>query len=184
MLLVGLGNPGSEYKLTRHNVGFIFLDFLAKRLQIEFKKSSLINGEVAKKDDLILLKPLTFMNSSGEAVFKALSFFKLEVDDLVVIHDELDLEIGKTKFKKSLSTAGHNGLKSINNFIKEPYKKIRIGIGKPKSKSEIISYVLSNFKESEFECIKKVCLSLQEAIPLLKEEFQKAASLYTKNWCK
>ncbi len=151
-IIVGLGNPGEKYKLTRHNVGFMVVDAIAK----EYSQSSWIkkfNGIYCKcaykNQSFLVLKPQTFMNCSGKSIGSIASFYKLDLSDLIVIHDDLDLEFTQTKIKMSGGHAGHNGLKSINQAIGTQYVRIRIGIGRPDNKSQVNSYVLSNFTRSQ-----------------------------------
>lgn len=145
ILVVGLGNPGEKYASTRHNLGFMLID---KLLNSSYTKQSLnCNGELYKKQNILLLKPLTYMNNSGESVKKVVDFYKPE--RIIVCHDEMDINFSKLKIKKGGSSGGHNGLKSIDNFIGNDYERIRLGIGKPDLKYEVINYVLDNFNENE-----------------------------------
>ena len=142
-LIVGLGNPGSQYAKTRHNIGFRVLD----SLDLDFHKGFL--GLYAKSGEIIYLKPQTFMNCSGNSVLAALSFHKIKPEDLIVIHDELDLPFGTVRLKKSGGDAGHNGLRDIMRQIGPDFTRIRIGIGKPEHKTQVTGYVLSNFSDAE-----------------------------------
>lgn len=142
-LVVGLGNPGDQYAKTRHNIGFRVLD----SLRLDFHKGFL--GLVAKEGDQIYLKPQTFMNRSGDSVLAALSFHKIKPEDLLVIHDELDLPFGTVKLKKGGGHAGHNGLRDIIRVIGPEFSRIRIGIGKPEHKTQVADYVLSAFTSQE-----------------------------------
>lgn len=145
ILVVGLGNPGEKYSKTRHNLGFMLIDNI---LNSSYNKQSLnCNGELYKKQDLLLLKPLTYMNNSGESVRKVVDFYK--PTRVIVCHDEMDIGFSKIKIKKGGSAGGHNGLKSIDSFIGNDYERIRLGIGKPEIKSDIINFVLSNFNKEE-----------------------------------
>ncbi len=167
MLIVGLGNPGSDYEKTRHNIGFMVVDELIRRHSAIKLSSSSFSGELYKFQNHFLLKPLTYMNLSGESVIKVKQFYKLE--DIVVIHDDLDLPFGALRFKKGGGHGGHNGLKSIDSKISREYIRVRMGIGKPEHKGEVASYVLSKFSKKEQEClpewIKKTC----EAVEYLLE---------------
>jgi PTH1 family peptidyl-tRNA hydrolase len=142
-LLVGLGNPGDQYAKTRHNIGFRVLDSLG----LDFHKGFL--GLIAKDGDRIYLKPQTYMNRSGDSVLAALSFHKIKPEDLLVIHDELDLPFGTIKLKKGGGHAGHNGLRDIMRVIGPEFSRIRVGIGKPQHKTQVADYVLSNFSAQE-----------------------------------
>lgn len=156
-LVVGLGNPGKEYELTRHNIGFIVLDNFADKAGIEISKSAhkgiLGKGEYLD-NNLYLFKPLTFMNRSGEAIKEVRNFYKIPVDHMIVIQDELDLLFGDIRYKFGGGTAGHNGLKSIvENIGDTNFHRIRIGIGKPEYKTQVVNHVLSTFSEDEFKVL-------------------------------
>ena len=156
-LFVGLGNPGERYKLTRHNVGFMVLDNLIKQSSIEGwdnKFDSFFNKIIIDQKSMILLKPLTFMNISGSAVQKVKNFYGIDPNNIVIIHDDIDLELGKIKLKKGGGDGGHNGLKSIIKLIGSEFNRIRIGIGRPE-KINVSSYVLNDFPEDRSLIIKK-----------------------------
>ncbi len=153
MLIVGLGNPGPNYEKTRHNIGFMVIDELVRRFNASKQSSSNFQGELFKFQNHFLLKPLTYMNLSGESVVKVKNFYK--VDKVVVIHDDLDLPFGALRFKFGGGHGGHNGLKSIDAHISKDYARVRMGIGKPEHKGEVASYVLSNFSEKENKCLDK-----------------------------
>ncbi len=168
-LIVGLGNPGGKYAFTRHNIGFIALDFLAERWGISIsqqKFKGLIAKTSFKDEEIILLKPQTFMNLSGESVIPAMQFFKLTHQDILVIHDELDIPFGKIKYKEGGGYAGHNGLKSIGSLGGSPlFNRVRFGIGRPSVSMDVSDYVLSNFLEIEkaelTEIVSKVVDSIE-----------------------
>lgn len=147
MLIVGLGNPGSSYENTRHNIGFMVIDELKNRQNATKQSSSNFDGELFKFSNHFLLKPLTFMNLSGISVAKVKKFYK--VDEVVLIHDDLDLPFGTLRFKKAGGHGGHNGLKSTDAHITKEYIRVRMGIGKPEHKSEVSSYVLGDFNKEE-----------------------------------
>ncbi|MBR6953161.1 MAG: aminoacyl-tRNA hydrolase [Campylobacter sp.] len=128
ILIVGLGNPGDEYKNTRHNVGFMLIDELLSNGEFDALGSSKFKGELYKKGSLLLLKPQTFMNLSGNSVKAVKDFYKPE--RIIVIHDDIDLKFGAMKFKFGGSSGGHNGIKSIDNLIGNEYERIRIGVGR------------------------------------------------------
>ncbi len=151
LLLVGLGNPGSEHKRQRHNVGFMAADAIADRFQFSpFKKR--FHGEIAEGHldgtKALILKPLTYMNLSGKAVGEAAHFYKLPPNQVVVVHDELDLAAGKIRMKTGGGHAGHNGLRSVDAAIGPNYRRLRIGIGHP-GKDRVLGYVLQNFGKDE-----------------------------------
>lgn len=154
-LIVGLGNYPKEYNLTRHNIGFLVVDYIQENYNFENwsenKKfiCNLSRGFLFDKDCL-LIKPNTYMNLSGDSVIKVMQFYKLKAEDLIVIHDELDFDFGIIKTSQSRNSAGHNGIKSINSHIADKYNRIRIGIGRPENKEyDISNYVLSKFTNEE-----------------------------------
>ena len=147
MLIVGLGNPGPEYSSTRHNIGFMVIDELVKRQNAQKLSSSSFQGELFKFKNHFLLKPLTFMNLSGNSIVAVKKFYKIE--EVVVIHDDLDLPFGTLRFKYAGGHGGHNGLRSTDERISKDYARVRLGIGKPEHKGEVSSYVLSDFTKEE-----------------------------------
>lgn len=151
-LFVGLGNPGKKYEKNRHNIGFMVLDEIARDHGFTPWKSQ-FQGEVASGnlggDKVLLLKPSTFMNLSGQAVGEAMRFYKMTPEDVTVFHDELDLAPGKVRVKMGGGHAGHNGLRSIHQHIGEHYRRVRLGIGHPGHKDRVAGYVLSDFAKSE-----------------------------------
>ncbi len=163
MLIVGLGNPGSAYETTRHNIGFMVIDELIKRTDAQKLSSSSFKGELFKFKNHFLLKPLTFMNLSGDSIVAVKKFYK--IDEVVVIHDDLDLPFGTLRFKHGGGHGGHNGLKSTDANISREYARVRMGIGKPEHKGEVASYVLSNFTLDESkhldEWINHTCNSIE-----------------------
>ena len=155
-LIVGLGNPGKEYENTRHNVGFYYIDLFANKLNITFKEK--FNAMYAKTkindEDIILLKPQTFMNLSGESVIKFVNYFKIKVEDIIVIHDDLDMDLGRIKLKENGSSGGHNGIKNIIfNLNSENFKRLKIGISK-NNNFDTKDYVLGKFTKEEQEIVK------------------------------
>lgn len=169
-LIVGLGNPGEQYKNTRHNVGFMALDEICKCHSFSsFKKK--FDGLIAEgnisSQRVLLLKPMTFMNLSGNAVLQAATFYKIKPQDIIVIHDDLDLLVGKIKAKNGGGNAGHNGLKSIDSIIGNAYNRIRIGIGN--NKQEVVSHVLGNFNRQEAEVIEMQLKKISDNINFLVE---------------
>ncbi|HTI85891.1 MAG TPA: aminoacyl-tRNA hydrolase [Alphaproteobacteria bacterium] len=169
-LVVGLGNPGSEYAHQRHNVGFMAVDAIArihgistwrKRFAGESAEGSIAGAKV------LLLKPLTYMNDSGRAVQDAARFYKIGPEDVIVLHDELDLVPGKVRVKRGGGAAGHNGLRSTDAAIGPDYLRVRIGIGHPGDKSRVTPYVLSNFAKAERPMVDAVDDAIAEAFPLL-----------------
>lgn len=158
-LIVGLGNPGKEYEKTRHNAGFRFIDQYAKEKKLTFNKEKFkglytefnYNGE-----KIILLKPQKYMNLSGEVIKEYVNFFKINIEDILVIYDDLDTEKGKLKIKYKGSSGGHNGLKNIENHLKtKEYKRIKIGIGKDNNQDKV-DYVIGKMPQEEYEMINSV----------------------------
>jgi len=152
-LIVGLGNPGSGYEFTRHNIGFLTIDKLAEKLNTVISKDKFkgkFNKITYQNQDILLLKPMTYMNLSGESVGALKKFFKIQESDILVIHDELDIDFGKIKFKKGGGLAGHNGLKSIASVLStKDFNRLRIGIGRPVGKISVSDYVLQKFSNDE-----------------------------------
>lgn len=154
-LIVGLGNPGKEYINTRHNVGFMVLDyFLGNNLKWKEKFNGLYYESLISGEKVIFLKPLTFMNLSGEAVVKYKNYFNLDIEDILVIHDDMDIDLGKYKLKRNSSSGGHNGIKSIINFLNSnAFLRLKIGITHNKN-IDTIDYVLGKFNEKEMDLLK------------------------------
>lgn len=147
-LIVGLGNPGQKYTKTRHNAGFWFVDALAKQNNGTFKSESKFSGDACKiqlaGQPVWLLKPSTFMNRSGLAVKQLSSFYKIPVENILVVHDELDLNPGTARLKSAGGHGGHNGLRDLHAHMGKDYQRLRIGIGHPGDRSKVVDFVLSN----------------------------------------
>lgn len=178
-LIVGLGNPGSQYQKTRHNVGFMLIDLL---LNSNFKNvsSSKFKGELFKNGDLLLLKPSTFMNLSGESVKVVSDFYK--PSRIVVIHDDMDLNFGAVKFKKGGGNGGHNGLKSIDTLNGVDYERVRIGIGKSQYSGEnaVVSHVLGEFCGDEIGKLDQILNYCLKAVnELIKSDIQTVSQKYS-----
>lgn len=154
-LIVGLGNPGKEYINTRHNVGFMVLDyFLGNNLKWKEKFNGLYYESLIEGEKVIFLKPLTFMNLSGEAVVKYKNYFNLDIEDILVIHDDMDIDLGKYKLKRNSSSGGHNGIKSIiNSLNSNAFLRLKIGITHNKN-IDTVDYVLGKFNEKEMDLLK------------------------------
>ena len=153
-LIVGLGNPGSEYEDNRHNLGFWFVDRLARELKISLSAQGKFFGRVGRLDDLWLLQPTTFMNRSGQAVVALARFYKILPDEILVIHDELDLQPGNIRLKQGGGNGGHNGLKDIQAHLTTPdFWRLRLGIGHPGERNEVVNYVLKAPRREEQELI-------------------------------
>lgn len=183
-LWVGLGNPGSGYAGNRHNVGFMAVDRIAADHGFSPWRRA-FRGEVAEGrlsgDKLVLLKPATFMNLSGESVGEALRFWKMTTADLTVFHDELDLAPGRLRLKEGGGHAGHNGLRSIHAHVGEGYHRVRIGIGHPGHKDAVASYVLHDFAKADADWLEPLLQGISEGAPALAAgegaRFQNAVAL-------
>lgn len=167
ILFVGLGNPTDKYKNTKHNIGFMVIDALVDEIKPSLVSKTKFKGVLYKENDLLFLKPTTYMNLSGQSVSAVYEFYKPR--RVVVVHDDLDLKFGVIKFKKSGSNGGHNGLKSIDSFIGNDYERVRLGIGRDERFASVADYVLSNFKEDEKECLAKVIIQSKNALMELKD---------------
>ena len=173
ILFVGLGNPTPDSENNRHNIGFKMIDYINKKFNLSKQKPKfkglLTTGNIGDKK-VYAIKPLTFMNNSGICIRELIEYFKIDAEDVVVFHDDLDIEFGKIKAKFGGSSAGHNGIASIDKFIGKEYSRVRIGIGKPKNDMEIADYVLQNFNEDESVGIEKTLNNITESISILVEK--------------
>ena len=165
-LIVGLGNPGEEYNNTRHNVGFMAIDAIAPKDAVWKKeKNALICRDDIDGKKVIFVKPQTFMNNSGLAVSALMAFYKVPLENIIVIHDDMDLKIGDMRQKIGGGSAGHNGIKSIDSMIGKEYKRIRIGIGHPRdfdSPINPVDWVLGKFSTAEKTTIKNVISNIND----------------------
>lgn len=154
-MIVGLGNPGSKYQETKHNIGFITVDEIAHRYNAVFKKNQ-FEADIAEffigTEKIMLVKPLTFMNESGRAVGPLMTYYGVEDHELIVIYDDLDLEIGKIRLREKGGAGGHNGIKSlISHFGTNVFPRIKVGIGRPLGNETVVQYVLSKFPKAVHE---------------------------------
>tara|TARA_B100000579_G_C22369965_1_gene637820 strand:+ start:73 stop:633 length:561 start_codon:yes stop_codon:yes gene_type:complete len=167
LLFVGLGNPTPDSENNRHNVGFKIVDAINKKFSLSKQKPKfkglLTTGNI-EGNKVYAIKPLTFMNNSGICIRELLEYFKIDAENVIVFHDDLDVEFGKIKAKFGGSSAGHNGIASIDKFIGKEYSRVRIGIGKPKGKIEIGDYVLQNFDEDEIIGIDRISKNITDSI--------------------
>lgn len=179
-LIVGLGNPGKQYEGTRHNVGFRVVEELASRggnpgFTSQFK------GEVSKVDiageRAVLLKPLTYMNLSGESVQGAMAFFKLQQADIIVVHDDMDLELGRIKLKQGGGHGGHNGIRDIAKRIGADFYRVRLGVGRPRGTSSASRHVLGGFSAEEQPVLEQLLADAADAVTLLVKDGLNAAQL-------
>ncbi|WP_435165542.1 aminoacyl-tRNA hydrolase [Candidatus Pelagibacter bacterium nBUS_28] len=173
LLFVGLGNPTPDSENNRHNVGFKIIDAINKKFGLSKQKPKfkglLTTGNVGDQK-VYAIKPLTFMNNSGICIRELIEYFKIDAEDVIVFHDDLDVEFGKIKAKFGGSSAGHNGIASIDKFIGKDYSRVRIGIGKPKENIEVGDFVLQNFEEEELAGIEKISNHINESISILVEK--------------
>lgn len=170
LLIVGLGNPGPAYAGNRHNIGFMAVDAIAVRHRFSPYRAKfhgqLSDGVLAGRP-VLLLKPMTFMNVSGQAVLAAASFYKIPPADIVVFHDEIDLAAGKVRIKTGGGHAGHNGLRSLHAHIGPDYRRVRLGVGRPQSKGEVADHVLDNFAKADRTWLEPLLDAIAEHAPRL-----------------
>lgn len=181
MIIAGLGNPGKQYEITKHNVGFLAVDYLCYRLNFSFKGSSKFKCEIAsgnfEGNRIHILKPQTFMNLSGESLALVKNYYKESNDDIIILYDEIDLPLGVVKHKIGGGSAGHNGIKSLDQHINPGYHKIRIGIGRPIDKMEVSDYVLSRFNNDELKKLESFFKKLHPSLSqLISKKFQSIIS--------
>ena len=170
LLFVGLGNPTPDSKNNRHNIGFKIIDAINQKFSLSKQKPKfkglLTTGNINKKK-VYAIKPLTFMNNSGICIRELIEYFKIDSKNVMVFHDDLDIDFGKIKAKFGGSSAGHNGIESIDKFIGKDYSRIRIGIGKPKSRSYVTDHVLKDFDEEEIKDLIKITTNITDSLPIL-----------------
>jgi peptidyl-tRNA hydrolase, PTH1 family len=173
-IIVGLGNPGPEHLVTRHNAGFWFVDLLARRHGGEFRDYRKYSGETARitlsEQEIVLLKPTTYMNRSGLSVRQLSEFYKIAPEDILVAHDELDLPVGSVRLKQGGGHGGHNGLRDTIAHIGENFWRLRLGIGHPGNKAEVIDYVLTRAPRPEEDLILEAVGTAADCMPLLLEQ--------------
>ena len=186
-LIVGLGNPGNEYARTRHNAGFWLVDELARRHRGAFRAESRHQGELSRvvvgSDDIWLLKPTTFMNRSGASVASVCGFYKIDAAQVLVAHDEIDLPVGAVRLKQGGGHGGHNGLRDTIAAIGEGFWRIRLGVGHPGSRDQVVDYVLRRASADEDALIQRAVASAADIVPqILADGAQKAMNrLHTKS---
>ena len=170
LLFVGLGNPTPDSENNRHNIGFKMIDSINQKVGLSKQKPKfkglLTTGNINQKK-VYAIKPLTFMNNSGICIRELIEYFKIEVEDVIVFHDDLDIDFGKIKAKFGGSSAGHNGIESIDKFIGKEYSRVRIGIGKPKTKIDVADHVLNNFDKDEMLELEKITSNITNSISIL-----------------
>tara|TARA_B100001029_G_C14885353_1_gene352325 strand:+ start:162 stop:734 length:573 start_codon:yes stop_codon:yes gene_type:complete len=173
LLLVGLGNPGPNNTNNRHNIGFKIIDAINKEFKLSKQKPKfkglLTTGNIANKK-VYAIKPLTFMNNSGTCVKELMEYFKIDAKDVFVFHDDMDIDLGKIKAKFGGSSAGHNGIESIDRSIGKDYSRVRVGIGHPKENKKVNSHVLDDFSDNEEEKIEDITVNIVKLLPTLISE--------------
>jgi len=179
-LFVGLGNPGSQYENTRHNIGFRVIDKLVNDASARDISKTSFQGKLYRSANTFFLKPTTFMNLSGKSLLTVKQFFKIELEDIIVIHDDIDLPFGALRFKKGGGHGGHNGLKSIDAMLSKEYLRVRVGVGKPEHKSQVADYVLHDFATDEEVRLDQLISHVAKACTALaNDELNVVKSLYS-----
>ena len=179
-LVAGLGNPGEKYSKTRHNVGFLVIDEITKNLQTTNINNQNFQAIVKKASQCIFAKPQTFMNLSGESILSIVEYYNIPNENIIIVHDDIDLPFGTVKFKLGGGHGGHNGLRSTDSHIGKDYIRVRVGVGKPEDKKDVADFVLSNFSLVEFEKLQGIiehCIKAIEA--LQKLPLEEVKSTYT-----
>ena len=173
LLFVGLGNPTSDSENNRHNIGFKVIDAINQKFGLSKQKPKfkglLTTGNIGNKK-VYAIKPLTFMNNSGICIRELIEYFKIDPENIIVFHDDLDVDFGKIKAKFGGSSAGHNGIESIDKFIGKEYSRVRIGIGKPNGKSEVTDHVLKDFDEEEKQELENMKKNITNSLPILLDK--------------
>jgi PTH1 family peptidyl-tRNA hydrolase len=183
-VIVGLGNPSKKYDGTRHNIGFALIDNLAKKHAVSFKKSIRLLSETAtinlRGEQVLLVKPQTYMNNSGQAVASIKNYYKLTNDDFIIIYDDADLIVGRLRLRAAGSSGGHRGVQSIIEHLSDnTFARIKIGIGKEKSVDGLINYVLGSFSSDEKKIIAPVLETAEEAITdIIFDDFNNAMNKF------
>ena len=173
LLFVGLGNPTRDSEDNRHNIGFKIIDAINKKFNLSKQKPKfkglLTTGNINEKK-VYAIKPLTFMNNSGICIRELMEYFKINSEEIIVFHDDLDIDFGKIKAKFGGSSAGHNGIESIDKFIGKDYSRVRIGIGKPQTKTAVTDHVLKDFDEDEKIELEKIITNIIDSMPILLDK--------------
>tara|TARA_B100000287_G_scaffold317626_1_gene301342 strand:+ start:79 stop:651 length:573 start_codon:yes stop_codon:yes gene_type:complete len=185
LLLVGLGNPGPNNNNNRHNIGFRIIDAINQEFSLSKQKPKfkglLTTGNIENKK-VYAIKPLTFMNNSGVCIKELIEYFKINAKDVIVFHDDLDIDLGKVKAKFGGSSAGHNGIESIDKSIGKDYSRVRVGIGRPQNKTKVNNHVLEDFSENEEERIKDITDHIVKLVPkLINKEMDTFSSKVNQN---
>lgn len=182
-LIIGLGNPEEEYRCTRHNMGFDTVNKIAKMYQIEMKRKKFdaIYGDgIIEGKKVMLIKPQTYMNLSGKALIQFIQFYQVALEDMVVIYDDMDIEPGEIKIRKKGGAGSHNGMKSVVSELQsEEFARIRVGIGKPERKEEMISYVIGSIPEEEKNILEEGTTKASKAvIEIIKQGIDQAMNRF------
>jgi PTH1 family peptidyl-tRNA hydrolase len=182
-LIAGLGNPGEEYKKTRHNIGFLVLDYLSDSLRVSFSQTKWQGTAIKTRfagSQVLLLKPQTYMNNSGQAVADVINFYKETTDKVIVIYDDTSLDIGRLRIRERGSAGGHNGIKSIISHLKtQEFDRVKVGVGEKPPGWNLADYVLSRFDASEIKTMKAaIKMSAEATVMMIDEGAQKAMNIY------
>jgi len=173
LLFVGLGNPSPDNENNRHNIGFKIIDAINQKFGLSKQKPKfkglLTTGNIGNKK-VFAIKPLTFMNNSGICIRELIEYFKIETEDVIVFHDDLDIGFGKIKAKFGGSSAGHNGIDSLDKFIGKDYSRVRIGIGKPNGKANVVDHVLKDFDEEEKQQLESITKTIVDSLTILLDK--------------
>jgi len=181
--IIGLGNPGKKYFNTRHNVGFMVIDEIAHQHGFKLSKEK-FNGlytiEFINGEKVCFLQPQTFMNRSGDCIQPFIDFYKIDIDNILLIYDDLDLPVGKIRLRQKGSHGGHNGLRStINRLGTDKFKRLRVGIGRPENRQPIVDYVLNNFSKEQQEPVQEsILMSVKACEQWLKDDFQQVMNMF------
>ena len=173
LLFVGLGNPSPDNENNRHNIGFKIIDAINQKFSLSKQKPKfkglLTTGNIGNKK-VYAIKPLTFMNNSGICIRELIEYFKIDAEDVIVFHDDVDIDFGKIKTKFGGSSAGHNGIESIDKFIGKEYSRVRIGIGHPKEKIKVEDHVLQDFNDEEKIELDSITKNITSSLPILLDK--------------
>ena len=179
-LISGLGNPGDKYKKTRHNIGFLVIDEITKNLSSSNINNSNFQADIQKHTSNLYVKPQTYMNASGDSIISIVDYYDIPNENIIIIHDDLDLPFGTVKFKIGGGHGGHNGLRSIDSHIGKDYIRVRVGIGKPENKGDVANYVLSDFSKEEFLKLDDIIAHVIKSIEALqKSSIEEVKSTFT-----
>ncbi|MFK4785863.1 aminoacyl-tRNA hydrolase [Fusobacterium sp. MFO224] len=184
-LIVGLGNPGKQYEKTRHNIGFMIIDQIIKNIGVDNSKEKfkgLLSEINYNEEKLLLLKPQTYMNLSGESIVEIIKFYKLNTKkDLIIIYDDMSMEFGKIRIREKGSAGGHNGIKSIISFLGDEFTRIKVGIGSARNENKIIEHVIGRFSKEEEKELENIIENVSEMALLLAKGEKKDKVLQKSN---